>query len=176
MGSEDVVEDDVLNDSDGKVEGESGQDEAFQNKVKDVFEKNSGGRGFVNDILPKLPKLANGMRLMGTNEMSPLIDCKEVFKLRVFQPVHPFETSEIWEDDCTLRLTNIARLITDELQVAKYKLEIAVFKPGTVEEDAAGDKAIKGLYEADDMANLTFSAFIEHKLKGKEDLEYSKYL
>ena len=167
---EDDGDDDVLESSDGGRDAGNDETESdsvvFQKRVKDVFEKNSGGRGFVNDILPKLPKLANGMRLLGINEMSPLIDCKEVFKLRVFQPDQPYETSEILEDDCTLRLTNLARLMTDENQLAKYKLEIAVIKPGTVDEDAAGKDAVKGLYEAEDVANMTFSMFIEHKLKG----------
>ena len=47
-------------------------------------------------------------------------------------------------------------------------MEIAVIKPGVVEDDAAGDKAIKGLYEAEDMANMTFGAFLEQKTKGKK--------
>ena len=153
-------------DKNDAVEADNNSDKGFQERIKDVFEKNSGGRGFVNDILPKLPKLANGMILMGTNEYSPLIICEEVFKLRVFQPDRPIETSEILEDDCTIRLTNQARLITDDLQLAKFKLEIAVIKTGVVDDDAAGINAVKGLYEAEDMANLTFAAFIESKLKG----------
>ena len=155
---------------------EKRKEKDFQLRVKDVFEKSSGGRGFINDVLPKLPKLANGMRLLGCNEHSQLIDCGEIFKMRAFLPHQPLQTSETWEDNCTIRLTNNSRLISDEHQIAKVKLEVAVIKTGLADEDAVGIDAVDRLYEVEDIANITLSAFMEQKVKGKQKLKtsYSK--
>ena len=146
---------------DGEEESEDSNDDAFTDNKKQA------GKVFLEEVLPKLPTLANGMRLLGVNEYSELIDSNEVFKLRVFRPDYPIETSDVFEDNCSIRLTNHSRLITDDLQVAKFKLEVAVFRVGLAENDALGPNALERLYEAEDLANLTFAAFMERKTKGK---------
>ena len=142
-------------------------DDAFAEREK------VAGKVFLEDVLPKLPTLANGMRLLGVNEYSQLIDCNEVFKLRVFRPDFPIETSDVFEDNCSIRLTNHSRLITDDLQVAKFKLEVAVFRVGLADDEALGITATERLYEAEDLANMTFGAFMERKTKGKNRIKTS---
>ena len=149
---------------DTKADAEESSDSVvFKMKVKDVFEKN--GRKFNNEILPKLPKLPNGMTLLGINEQSPLIDCNEIYKLRVFRPDTPLAYSEVFEDNCTIRFTNLSRLLNDDLSISKFKLETAVFRVGAMEEDQIGTKAIKGLYEAEDACNMTFRHLMDRKIK-----------
>ena len=135
----------------------------FNLKVKDVFERN--GRKFNKEILPKLPKLPNGMILLGINEQSPLIDCDEIYKLRVYRPDTPLAHSEVFDDSCTIRFTNLSRLLNDDLSITKFKLETAVFRVGAMEDDQTGMKAINGLYEAEDVCNLTFRHFMDRKMK-----------
>ena len=134
----------------------------FKKRVDSAF-----NRKFHEDILPRLPVLPNGMRLLGVNEHSPLIDSGELYKMRVFRPDHPFKTSEVFEDGCVLRYVNISRLITDEMLITKFKIESAIFKTGIMDHDQVGTKAIKGLAETEDMANLTYKPFVEGKVKGK---------
>ena len=138
-------------------------DDEFEKRVKDVFEKY--GRKFNNEILPKLPKLPNGMTLLGINEQSPLVDCNEIYKLRVFRPDAPLMYSEVFEDNCTIRFTNLSRLLNDDFSITKFKLETAIFRAGSMEEDQVGTKAVKGLYEAEDVCNTTFRHLMERKIK-----------
>ena len=149
-------------DAEGNTDGSTDSVE-FNLKVKDVFERN--GRKFNNEILPKLPKLPNGMTLLGINEQSPLIDCGEIYKLRVYRPDTPLVHSEVFEDNCTIRFTNLSRLLNDDLTITKFKLETAIFRVGAMEEDQTGTKAIKGLYEAEDVCNMTFRHFMDRKIK-----------
>ena len=149
--------DEVLNKS-------SSSDSEIEVKLVEVHENYRNE--FLNKILPKLPKLPNGMKLLGVNEQSPLVDSGELFKMRVFRPDEPIETSEIFDDGCAIRYTNYSKLINDVLIISKFKIESAIFKAGVMDEDQVGLKAIKYLYEAEDMANLTLRPFIEHKVKG----------
>ena len=137
--------------------------EEFKRRAKDVFTK--FGNGFCKDILPKLPVLPNGMHLLGVDEQSPLIDCGELYKIRAFRPDTPLRQSEVFEDNCTIRYTNLSRLINDDLTISKFKVELATFRVGPVENDQVGNNAIKGTYEAEDACNLTVKQFIERKVK-----------
>ena len=136
----------------------------FRKRVDDAYD--ISGKKFHEDILPRLPILPNGMRLLGVNEHSPLIESGELYKMRVFRPDYPFKTSEVFEDDCILRYVNISRLITDEMLITKFKVESAIFKTGLMDPDQVGTNAIKGLVESEDMANLTYGPFVEGKVKG----------
>ena len=157
MNSESSQTDDLI------LEGVTKPDLDFKNRAKAVSEHY--GKCFIKEILPKLPKLPNGMTLLGANEQSPLINCGEIYKVRVYRPDEPVAHSEVFEDNCTVRFTNISRLMNDDLIIAKFKIETATFKVGPVDEDQVGTDALKGLYEAEDVGSLTFKPFIERKIK-----------
>ena len=163
--------DDVLIKSD-RSESESTDIEVNLVKAHDNYSKN-----FLNKILPELPTLPNGMKLLGVNEQSPLIDSGELFKMRVFRPDKPISTSEVFDDGCAIRYTNYSKLVNDVLIISKFKIESAIFKAGIMDDDQVGLKAIKWLYEAEDIANLTLRPFIEHKVEGKRCFKkfYSQY-
>ena len=94
----------------------------FQQKVKDAFNEK-----FVAEILPKLPRLPNGMVLLAAHEQSPLVDCGEIYKMRLCRPDVPLGYSELFDDCCTVRFTNNARLISDECQIIKDRMHSQVF-------------------------------------------------
>ena len=137
----------------------------FEVRAKNVFEKY--GHAFLKDVLPRLPKLPNGMILLGCNEQSPLASHGDLFKMRMFRPDLPISTSEVYEDGTVLRFTNVARLMTDDAIVIKFKLEAATQKVGVVDKDMAGLNATVGLFEMEDLGNMTLRAFLERKVKGK---------
>ena len=122
---------------------------------------------FLSDVLPKLPEMANGIKLLGVAETNPLIRCEDVYKLRYVRPDKPIGHSEIWEDCTTLRLTIFGKLVSDELQLTLCRFESAGYIPGTQEEDAVGTKAIKGVFELHDAVNLTVKPFLHRKASGK---------
>ena len=110
--------------------------------------------------------LANGMILLGCNEQSPLASHGDLFKMRLFRPDFPINTSEVFEDGCVMRFTNVARLMSDDAIVIKFKLEAATQKVGVVDKDMAGLNATPGLFETEDLCNMTLRAFLERKIKG----------
>ena len=93
------------------------RDETFNGKVKDAF-----NRKFIMEVLPKLPRLPNGMVLLAAHEQSPLINCGEIYKMRLCRPDIPLSYSELFDDCCTVRFTNNARLISDECQIIKDRI------------------------------------------------------
>ena len=149
----------IENDS---VKPNKSEDLSFAERVENAFEM-----GFVNDVLPKLPLLRNGMRLMGCQEPILLGDNGELFKLKAFRPDQPLATSEIFEDGAMMRFTNLSKLVNDDFIISKFKVELAVYKAGLVDEDMTGLKAIERVLEMEDVANLTIKPFLERKLKGK---------
>ena len=96
-------------------------DSEVERRTKDLHEDYR--KRFLTNILPSLPTLPNGMKLMGVNEQSPLIDSGEIFKLRVFRPDRPYKTSEVFDDGCALRYINYSRLVNDDIMVSKECLE-----------------------------------------------------
>ena len=120
----------------------------------------------MSEVLAKLPKQRNGMRLLGVNEQSPLVECGELFKLRMFRPDKPIITSEIFEDGTRARFTNLSRLTGDDFAISKFKIELVTFKVGIADQDTIGEKATKGVFEAEDICNLTIKPFLEKKLRG----------
>ena len=168
----------IETDDSGKEEADdSGKEEAddstkeldddsdFQIRAKNVFRKY--GIAFIQDVLPKLPTMPNEMILLGCNERSPLHECGELFKMRVFRPDRPTKYSEIFEDGSVMRFTNIARLLNEDMMVFKFKLEAATLKVGVIDDDMTGVNATPGLLESDDVCNLTIRPFMERKIKGK---------
>lgn len=137
----------------------------FEVRAKNVFEKY--GHAFLKDVLPQLPKLPNGMVLLGCNEQSPLASHGDLFKMRMFRPDLPINTSEVYEDGTVLRFTNVARLMTDDAIVIKFKLEAATQKVGVIDKDMTGLNATVGLFEMEDLGNMTLRAFLERKVKGE---------
>ena len=146
-------------------EAPNNDDLDFEARAENVFKKY--GHAFLKDVLPRLPKLANGMILLGCNEQSPLASHGDLFKMRLFRPDYPINTSEVFEDGCILRFTNVARLLSDDAIVIKFKLEAATQKVGVIDKDMAGVNASPGLFEAEDLCNMTLRAFLERKVKGK---------
>ena len=136
----------------------------YEARAREVFEKK--GRPFMEEILPKLPKQRNGMRLLGVHEQSPLLGCGELYKLRVFRPDRPLATSEIFEDGTRIRFTNLSRLMSDDFAISKFKIEMVTFKVGMADQDSIGFNATAGIFEAEDVCNLTFKPFLEKKIKG----------
>ena len=137
----------------------------YEAKAREIFEKK--GRPFMTEILPKLPKTRNGMRLLGVNEQSPLLECGELFKMRVFRPDRPIITSEIFEDGTRARFTNLSRLTGDDFAISKFKIELVTFKVGVADQDTTGINATEGVFEAEDLCNLTIKPFLEKKLRGE---------
>lgn len=138
-------------------------------KGKTEMERKAGNmeNRFLSDVLPRLPKTRNGMRIMGVNEQSPLIDCGELYKLRIFRPDKPLATSEIFEDGTRVRFTNLSKIGSDDFTISKFKIEAVTFQAGLADEDMIGTEATKGVFEAEDACNLTMKPFIEKKVKGK---------
>ena len=120
-----------------------------------------------SDVLPKLPKLRSGMVVLGVHERSPLIDCGELFKCRIFRPDKPLRTSEVFEDGTAVRFTNLSRLMSDDFAITRFKIELATYKVGLAENDMIGDKATPGIFEIEDFGNLTLKPFVERKVRGK---------
>ena len=143
---------------------EEKEDFDYEARAKEIFEKK--GRPFMQEILPKLPKQRNGMRLLGVHEQSPLVGCGELYKLRVFRPDRPLATSEIFEDGTRIRFTNLSRLMSDDFAISKFKIEMVTFKVGMADQDSIGFNATAGIFEAEDVCNLTFKPFLEKKIKG----------
>ena len=121
----------------------------------------------MSEVLPKLPKLRNGMRLMGVHEQSPLLGSGELFKIRIHRPDKPLIHSEVHEDGTRLRFTNLSKMVCDDFIISKFKLETVLFKVGIADQDTTGHNATKGVFEAEDMCNLTARPFLERKMKGK---------
>ena len=124
------------------------------------------GNKFIHEILPKVPTMANGMKILGAAETSPLTKTGEVYKLRIAHPNRPIGMSEVWDDRTTLRMTTFAKLISDELHLLNFKIEVACMVPGALEKDVTGNNAIKGLYEVSDTNKLTIKPFIQRKISG----------
>ena len=122
---------------------------------------------FLTDVLPKLPTMSNGIKLLGVAETNPLIQCEDVYKLRYVRPDRPIGSSEIWEDRTTLRMSVFGKLASDELQLINCRFEAACFIPGIQEQDAIGTQATKGVLELHDTANLTAKPFLQRKASGK---------
>ena len=123
---------------------------------------------FLSDVLPRLPEMSNGIKLLGVAETNPLVRCEDVYKLRYVRPDKPIGHSEIWEDCTTLRLTIFGKLVSDELQLTLCRLETAGFIPGIQEKDAVGTEAIKGVLELHDAGNLTVKPFLQRKASGRQ--------
>ena len=136
---------------------------------KDGKDKMMGGtKGFfMSEVLPKLPRLSNGMRLLGVHEQSPLIDSGELYKMRVFRPDKPIASSEIFEDGTRMRFTNLSKIGSDDFIISKFKIEMVTCKAGLADSDTVGMNAVKGVFEAEDACNLTMKPFVEMKIKGK---------
>ena len=122
---------------------------------------------FLSDILPKLPVMSNGIKLLGVSENNPLIKTEEIYKMRFVRPDKPIGHSEIWEDSTTLRLTVFGKLISDEVQLTFCRFESAGYIPGIQDDDAVGVNATKGVLEAHDIGNLTVKPFLHRKTSGK---------
>lgn len=122
---------------------------------------------FLYEVLPKLPSMSNGIKLLGVAETNPLIQCEDVYKIRYARPDKPIGHSELWEDCTTLRLTVFGKLISDDLQLTFCRLETASFIPGIQEKDAIGINAVKNVLELHDVSNLTVKPFIQRKTTGK---------
>ena len=150
-----------------KTTGEDDESEDFdyEKRAKEIFEKK--GRPFMSEVLPKLPKQRNGMRLMGVHEQSPLLGSGELFKIRIHRPDKPLIHSEVHEDGTRLRFTNLSRMVCEDFIISKFKMETVVFKVGLADQDTTGYNATKGVFEAEDMCNLTIRPFLERKIKGK---------
>ena len=144
--SETTSNDDLVNESEGE-------------KKKELY----------SDVLPKLPKLRNGMVVLGVHERSPLIDCGELFKCRIFRPDKPLRTSEVFEDGTAVRFTNLSRLLSDDFAITRFKIEMATYKVGLAESDMIGEKATPGVFEIEDFGNLTLKPFMERKVRGKTE-------
>ena len=143
---------------------EIGEDFDYEKRAKEIFEKR--GRPFMSEVLPKLPKQRNGMRLLGVHEQSPLLRSGELFKIRIHRPDKPLIHSEVHEDGTRLRFTNLSRMVCDDFIISKFKMETVVFKVGVADQDTTGHNATKGVFEAEDMCNLTVRPFLERKIKG----------
>ena len=146
------------------IDDNKSDDFDYETRARKEYEKN--GTPYLTEVLPKLPKLRNGMKILGVCEQSPLVDSGEVFKLRMFRPDKPIKTSEVFDDGAAIRFTNLSRLISDDFIISKFKVELATFKAGLADEDMIGLKAAQGVFEAEDFATLTVKPFVERKLKG----------
>ena len=124
---------------------------------------------FLHEVLPKVPSMANGMKILGVPEISTLTKTGEVYKMRIAHPNRPIGMSEVWDDRMTLRMTTFAKLISDELQLMNFRIEMACLVPGAVEKDVIGTKAVKGLYEASDAGKLTIKPFLQRKITGSSE-------
>ena len=147
------------------MKDDESDDSDFQKRAKNVFK--SYGKAFIEDVLPKLPTMPNEMILLGCHERSPLHECGELFKMRVFRPDRPIKWSEAFDDGTVMRFTNIARLMNDDMMVFRFKIEAAALKVGVIEQDMTGLRATPGLLELEDVCNLTIRPFMERKVKGK---------
>ena len=147
--------------------GGDGESEVFdyEKRAKEMFDKK--GRPFMREVLPKLPKQRNGMRLMGVHEQSPLLGSGELFKIRIHRPDKPLIHSEVHEDGTRLRFTNLSRMVCEDFIISKFKMETVIFKVGVADQDTTGHNVTEGVFEAEDMCNLTIRPFLERKIKGK---------
>ena len=162
----------VVKDENGKNDGgettSSDDDFDYEARAKEDYIKK--GEPYMAEILPKLPKLRNGMVIMGVHEQSPLVSCGELFKCRIFRPDKPLRTSEVFEDGTTIRFTNLSRLMSDDFTVTRFKIEMATYKVGVAESDMIGTKATPGIFEIEDFGNLTLKPFMERKTKDLMEL------
>ena len=60
-------------------------------------------------------------------------------------------------------------VISDELQLMNFRIEMACLVPGALEKDVIGTKAVKGLYEASDAGKLTIKPFLQRKITGSSE-------
>ena len=127
---------------------------------------------FMSEVLPKLPRIRNGMRLLGIHEQSPLIDSGELYKMRVFRPDKPIASSEVFEDGTRMRFTNLSKIVSDDFIISRFKIEMVTCKVGLADSDTLGTNAVKGVFEAEDACNLTMKPFLEKKMKGKTSKVY----
>ena len=171
-GSENEATDDEveINPNGAIKERSDDTDFDYEAAAREAFEK--FGKPFMSEVLPKLPKLRNGMRLLGVNERSPLLNSGELFKMRLFRPERPLATSELFEDGTRMRLTNLSRMMNDDFVISKFKIEAVTHKSGLADSDMVGLKTTPGLFEAEDVGNLTMKPFMERKVKGKSSLNY----
>ena len=86
--------------------------------------------------------------------------------MQIAHPNRPIGMSEVWDDRTTLRMTTFAKLISDEVHLLNFNIEVACMVPGALEKDVTGTKAIKGLYEVSDTSKLTIKPFIQRKISG----------
>ena len=121
---------------------------------------------FLYEVLPKLPVMSNGIKLLGVAETNPLIKSEDVYKLRYVRPDRPIGHSELWEDCTTLRLIVFGKLISDDTLLTFCRFESACFMPGVQDEDAIGLNAVKDVFELHDVGNLTIKPFIRRKTSG----------
>ena len=119
------------------------------------------------ELLPKVPSLASGMKLLGVPELNPLHKSGEVYKLRLCRPDFPIGFSEAWDDRTTLRMTNFAKLISEDVQMTNFRVEIASLVPGIQDEDVVGTRGMTELFEATAVCTLTMKPFIQRKVTGK---------
>ena len=162
------------------IENDSDKDESVEETTFETTSKDDGITDTRNEgnvvkkrelglaeILPKLPKMRNGMVILGVHEQSPLVDCGELFKCRIFRPDKPLKTSEVFEDGTSVRFTNLTRLMSDDFTITRFKVELATYKVGVAESDMVGIRATPGIFEIEDFGNLTIRPFIERKTRGK---------
>ena len=145
---------------------ENSDDFDYEERARKIFEEK--GKPFMSEVLPKLPKQRNGMRLLGVHEQSPVLGSGELFKIRMYRPDKPLVHSEVYEDGSRLRFTNLSRLVCEDFIISKFKMEAVIFKVGLADQDTTGHNATKGVFEAEDMCNLTIRPFLEKKMKGKQ--------
>ena len=118
------------------------------------------------ELLPKLPTTANGMKLLGVPELNPLHRSGEVYKLRLCRPDFPIGFSETWDDRTTLRMTNYAKLVSEDVQMTNFRIEIASLAPGIQDDDIVGIRGAAELFEATDVCTLTMKPFVQRKVTG----------
>ena len=144
---------------------ESEMSNDYSNEMKEYL-KVLGAKEML-ELLPKLPTTANGMKLLGVPELNPLYKSGEVYKLRLCRPDFPIGFSETWDDRTTLRMTNYAKLVSEDVQMTNFRIEIASLVPGIQDDDIVGIKGMTELYEATDVCTLTMKPFIQRKVSGK---------
>ena len=133
-------------------------------EFKKAVEK--AGEHFIYEVLPKVTTMSNGMKLLGLEETNPLTKGGDIYKIRTAHPDQPIGYSEVWADKTTIRLTQFSKLLSDEIHLSSFRIEVACFAPGCQDEDVVGVNGIKGLYAATDTCTLTLIPFIKRKISG----------
>ena len=151
---------------------DSGISDDCNKEIAPMTSTNSKERENLAELLPKLPSMANGMVLLGVPELNPLHRSGEVYKMRIARPDFPLGYSEAWDDRTTLRMTNFSKLVSEEVQMSSFRIEVASLAPGIRDDDMVGTQGIKGLYRATDVCTLTLGPFVQRKITGNSGLEF----